>query len=83
MHITGKQLLFTTYNCFKLLPRGRGMGLMVFREFQWPKKSEIINTVILRSFKKSHRGLVKVLHKRYLCHQISGPQGDLQNEEAR
>lgn len=32
VHITAKQLLFTIYNCSKLLPRGMGMGLMRFRE---------------------------------------------------
>lgn len=37
-YIPGSQLLFNTYNCFNLLPRGRGMDLMMLREFQWPKK---------------------------------------------
>lgn len=67
-HITGKQLLFVIYNCFKVLPRGRGIDLMTFREFHSPRKSVISQCHEAEIFKKSHRGPRRILYKHRECH---------------
>lgn len=80
MHITGKRLLFTTYNCFELLPGGTGMDLMSFRESQWPKTPVIFNAVILGKVIEDFQGLCTNI----MCAiELLTPKEILQNQEVQ